>query len=718
MLRKIDNNENNTLTDLELYGLKGPLKEVMEKCYYAFPMQGKIFITRKSTKRFDILHDTKIIFNETGKEIDSIDYIIRDKTTTYTTQEYSNDGLITKSTKYENETIIGHSYYTYDDKKRSLEDIYNSLENNVTYRTLYEYNDHHNKISKRTTYKDGQLQDYTINEYFDDGSITVSKRYDANDSLCDHHVDHHNQKGHTIKTIFYKKDGTIYFESDNSQYYNEDGTQKKNKKNLDDFSNFFVQKEIDHHGNFTKLVLFHCKQPFIAFTRDITYFQEETPANNLFLTNLPFTIPNGVHIPSLLTNPITEPIDNSLIYKAESIFESPYFELPTDVLKTLVEKSTLNEFAHIHYYTHVFKDIPSPISYRGFMIDAIALRNELDDLDSNYSINEEYEFLEDNSKVIKSYTLRFPDAEGYLVFVNKITKEDATEFDKSKFEDCIVVEEGNLQLGNVLLLCPSEGSPLRQESDFESDFQEIVERCMVYYAEDDPHIFMVEVQNSNYILKSHNVKDDFEIDDLDLHYGFGFRRFHQELMERIETDSKGLILFHGAPGTGKTYYIRHLLREIAMSDNIVIYMPPNMVDYLINPAFMTFLAKTVARYNSEDKYCILLIEDAEPLLVAREADTRIQGITNLLNMTDGLLNDMLKMQIICTFNVDIKHLDPALLRPGRLLARKEFKPLPELEANILAQSLGVDYTFTAPATLAEIYAKRDDHDTIIHDEYR
>ena len=188
-------------------------------------------------------------------------------------------------------------------------------------------------------------------------------------------------------------------------------------------------------------------------------------------------------------------------------------------------------------------------------------------------------------------------------------------------------------------------------------------------------------------------------------------------MKKIETEHKGLILFHGIPGTGKTYYIRHLLREMAMSDKIVIYIPPNMVDYLVEPGFMTFLSKTVTNYSRTGHYCILLIEDAEPLLVTRHTDGRVQGITNLLNMTDGLLNDMLKLQIICTFNVELKKLDAALLRPGRLIARKEFKALPELDANLLAQRLGIKHHFEEPTTLSEIYAKLKNQNTLIHEEY-
>jgi len=84
-------------------------------------------------------------------------------------------------------------------------------------------------------------------------------------------------------------------------------------------------------------------------------------------------------------------------------------------------------------------------------------------------------------------------------------------------------------------------------------------------------------------------------------------------------------------------------------------------------------------------------------------------------MTDGLLNDMLNIQIMCTFNVDLKKLDSALLRPGRLIARKEFKQLSVLDANLLAQRLGIKHHFDEPASLGEIYAMKKNRSILIHD---
>jgi SpoVK/Ycf46/Vps4 family AAA+-type ATPase len=116
----------------------------------------------------------------------------------------------------------------------------------------------------------------------------------------------------------------------------------------------------------------------------------------------------------------------------------------------------------------------------------------------------------------------------------------------------------------------------------------------------------------------------------------------------------------------------------------------------------------------EGKSCVLLLEDAEPLLVSRGNSGRSDGITNLLNITDGLLNDMLSIQVIATFNTDLKNIDGALLRPERLIARKEFKRLNAQDANKLAKAINLDKTFTEDTSLAEIYSQQKAKEVLIH----
>ena len=120
--------------------------------------------------------------------------------------------------------------------------------------------------------------------------------------------------------------------------------------------------------------------------------------------------------------------------------------------------------------------------------------------------------------------------------------------------------------------------------------------------------------------------------------------------------------------------------------------------------------------KEEDKDCILLIEDAEPLLEIRKGgDGRTTGISNLLNMTDGILNDMLGLMVIATFNTEISKIDSALLRPGRLIARKEFSKLGELSSHKLAEALDIEWPeLEYPASLADFYTAKKAKEILIH----
>jgi len=201
----------------------------------------------------------------------------------------------------------------------------------------------------------------------------------------------------------------------------------------------------------------------------------------------------------------------------------------------------------------------------------------------------------------------------------------------------------------------------------------------------------------------------------DEHYGEGFTEFHDKMLTRIKEESKGLILFHGDPGTGKTQYIRMLLDMLTRSNKSILYAPPSLSSQLTEPQMIEFISDWVM---DEENDCILLIEDAEPLLEVRNGqDGRSTGISNLLNMTDGLLNDMLGLMVICTFNTDIAKIDSALLRPQRLIARKEFNKLSFDQGERLAEALGIANPLDVdqyPASLADFYASKKETSVLIH----
>jgi hypothetical protein len=122
-----------------------------------------------------------------------------------------------------------------------------------------------------------------------------------------------------------------------------------------------------------------------------------------------------------------------------------------------------------------------------------------------------------------------------------------------------------------------------------------------------------------------------------------------------------LTLVHGAPGSGKTYFIRGLLHDIKNARFVLV--PSNLAEDLGGPTLIPALAK--ARVNMDPQEpLILIIEDADRCLGSR--DTAMDAISSILNASDGILGSSLNLRIICTTNAKYDKLDPALSRAGRL----------------------------------------------------
>jgi len=184
--------------------------------------------------------------------------------------------------------------------------------------------------------------------------------------------------------------------------------------------------------------------------------------------------------------------------------------------------------------------------------------------------------------------------------------------------------------------------------------------------------------------------------DFNLNYNQGFDKIHNDIFMALSiSKSKGLVLLHGKPGTGKTTYIRYLINQVNKNK---IFVPPNLTEMLSDPGFIPFLMR-----NPDS---ILFIEDAENVLRSRDDNHHNQAVSNILNITDGLLSDCLNIQIVATFNTNLKNIDSALLRKGRLIAQYEFTELRPDRAEKLADSLKVWLDDTENLTLSDIYAAK------------
>lgn len=182
--------------------------------------------------------------------------------------------------------------------------------------------------------------------------------------------------------------------------------------------------------------------------------------------------------------------------------------------------------------------------------------------------------------------------------------------------------------------------------------------------------------------------------DLELNYGSSFLKVHEAIIERLNKDNdKGIILLHGDPGTGKTSYIKHLTTLI--KDKDILFISPSMAEMLSEPTIIPFLM--------DHKNSILIIEDAERVISDREGNGSPAGVSNILNLTDGILGDCLSIQIIATFNMKREKIDQALLRKGRLIAEHKFENLSVEDTNKLLKHIEKDYESSETMCLADIY---------------
>lgn len=159
-----------------------------------------------------------------------------------------------------------------------------------------------------------------------------------------------------------------------------------------------------------------------------------------------------------------------------------------------------------------------------------------------------------------------------------------------------------------------------------------------------------------------------------------------------QKDESGLMIFRGDPGTGKTYFIRHLITNFKKHHFLV--LGESCLAYINDPSFIKMLMKFE---NS-----IVILEDCEKVLMERQRGGN-ELISTLLNITSGLLGDSLNVRVIATFNAKVESVDPAILRKGRMKVDYEFTKLSKEKTYALGQKLGKDVKEGESLTLADIY---------------
>lgn len=185
-------------------------------------------------------------------------------------------------------------------------------------------------------------------------------------------------------------------------------------------------------------------------------------------------------------------------------------------------------------------------------------------------------------------------------------------------------------------------------------------------------------------------------------------------------DSSGrLIIFHGKPGTGKTFVIRSLIRE---------WKTWCSANYILDPE--VFFGKAAYMYgsivNNIDDYPdvaagrvalekpkqwqLFIFEDANEFLVKDAKGFVGQGFSRLLNIANGLVGQGLNILLILTTNEPLENLHEAVAREGRCLANVEFPKFPHSHAKKWLEDEGImvpDGDVPTSPVLADLFAIRN-----------
>lgn len=200
--------------------------------------------------------------------------------------------------------------------------------------------------------------------------------------------------------------------------------------------------------------------------------------------------------------------------------------------------------------------------------------------------------------------------------------------------------------------------------------------------------------SGNLLIKSIDFKAPvFAEDNILLNYGDKFGPIYKKILDRLENMSKGILIFRGDPGTGKSYLIKHLTSKI---DREFIFIPTGLSGELASPSFLTLLLN--------HKNSVLVLEDAEQAIQSREDNlSNASTVSTLLNLADGLLSDLLNITLILSYNTGNERVDKGLLRKGRLGLDYLFPPLSIKEGQRLADSLKKNIKIEKEMILADVY---------------
>jgi hypothetical protein len=236
----------------------------------------------------------------------------------------------------------------------------------------------------------------------------------------------------------------------------------------------------------------------------------------------------------------------------------------------------------------------------------------------------------------------------------------------------------------------------KEQEDYD-EIKEIVEQmnlCLPSYTETENHnLFNIKLSNNTIDIEPLVFDDDF--DNIELYYSELTFKELNKLIKKIRKNDKGLYLFNGEVGTGKTTSIKYIISEV---DKMFFHIPGNLIEHTINnPDFRNFLKK----YDNP----VIILDDCESTLIDMFGKTN-NSTFNILQLIDGLSSDSLKLSVICIFNEEIEE-NNSLLDCNNLISIVDFESLSSEEATELSKNIGSNKTYKNKTRLVDIIRKKN-----------
>lgn len=183
--------------------------------------------------------------------------------------------------------------------------------------------------------------------------------------------------------------------------------------------------------------------------------------------------------------------------------------------------------------------------------------------------------------------------------------------------------------------------------------------------------------------REENLPDRAEDDFLKLCYGDDIVGWIDSFQQTTGNRPGGFTLLDGPPGTGKTSLIMQMIHRLS-STHVFYVLPVAQASAFAAADFIPFWQRENARHSNLTK--VVVFEDADEVL-QRRSTRGCAILPSMLNVADGLAGRLMRLHVICSINCPLDHLDPAILRPGRLLNYRRFELLSAQAARQVAESL-------------------------------